>query len=148
MQAALHARTDPATVIVGRTSAISITGLDDAVRRAAAYAKAGVDAMFLTGVSDPDEVAAVRAATGLPIILGGTAGELGDRAAMAALGVRVALQGHHPFMAAVRATYETLKALREGVAPGALGNQPSAELMRTLTRQAEYDAAAKAFLGG
>jgi carboxyvinyl-carboxyphosphonate phosphorylmutase len=135
-------------VIVGRTSAISITGLDDAVRRARAYAAAGVDAMFLTGVSAAEQVRAVRAATDLPIILGATAGDIGDRAALAALGVRVALQGHQPFMAAIRAVHETLKALREGVAPEALGNQPSAELVRRVTRQGEYDAATLEFLGG
>jgi len=148
MRAALRARTDPATVIVGRTSAISITGLDDAVRRARAYAAAGVDAMFLTGVSAAEQVTAVRAATDLPIILGGTAGDIGDSEAMAALGVRVALQGHQPFMAAIRAVHETLKALREGVSPGDLDNQPSGELVRRVTRQGEYEAATRAFLGG
>jgi carboxyvinyl-carboxyphosphonate phosphorylmutase len=148
MRAALRARTDPATVIVGRTSAISITGIDDAVSRARAYAEAGVDAIFVTGASKPEQVRALREASKLPIILGGTAGDLGDRAAMAALGVRVALQGHQPFMAAVRAVHETLKALREGVAPGALVNQPAPSLMRAVTRQADYDAAAKDFLGG
>jgi len=36
---------------------------------------------------------------------------------MAANGVRIALQGHQPFMAAIRAAHETLKALRDGIAP-------------------------------
>src|SRR6202045_942747 len=44
MRAALAAREDPSFVIVGRTSAAAITGTDDAVARAKAYADAGVDA--------------------------------------------------------------------------------------------------------
>jgi carboxyvinyl-carboxyphosphonate phosphorylmutase len=148
MRAALAARTDPALVIVGRTSAAAITGIDDAVRRATAYAEAGVDAIFLAGVSSAAQVTAVRAATGLPLILGGVTGDLGDRTAMAAMGVRVALQGHQPFAAAVRAVHDTLKALRDGTAPGALGNQPSPDLMRRVTRQNDYDAATRDYLGG
>ena len=65
---------------------------------------------------------------------------------MAAAGVRVALQGLQPFMAAVQAVHETLKALRDGVAPKALTNQPSAALMKTLTKEADYAAAARDFL--
>ena len=147
MRAALAARRDPALVIVGRTSAVSVTGIADAVNRACAYGEAGVDAIFLAGVSTPEQVRAVREAVRLPIILGGVAGDLGDRAAMAATGVRVALQGHQPFAAAVRAVQETLQALRDGTLPDALTNQPSAALMRTVTRQADYDAAARDFLG-
>jgi carboxyvinyl-carboxyphosphonate phosphorylmutase len=147
MRAALAARTDPSLVIVGRTSAMTISDTDDAVARAALYAAAGVDALFFTGVSSADQLAAVRAKTTLPIILGGTDGDLGGREAMTAMGVRVALQGHQPIMAAIRAVHETLSALRAGVAPKALGNQPSAELLRRVTRAADYEAATKAFLG-
>ena len=70
----------------------------------------------------------------------------GRREAMAAAGVRVALQGHQPFMAAVQAVHDTLQALRAGVAPKALHNQPSAALMKTLTKEADYAAAARDFL--
>src|SRR5690606_21324359 len=50
MRAALAGRRDPRLMIAGRTSAVSVTGLDDAVRRIAAYEAAGVDAIFLIGV--------------------------------------------------------------------------------------------------
>ena len=148
IRAALAARRDPATVIVARTSAVTATGLDDAIARARLYTEAGADALFFTGVATPDQLAALHAASPLPIILGGSDGDLGGKAGMAANGVRVALQGHQPFMAAVRAVHETLKALREGTAPKALTNQPSAELMKQVTRDAAYAKAAKDFLGG
>ncbi len=148
IRAALAARHDPALVIVARTSALAVTGLEDAVQRARVYARAGADALFLAGGVAPDQLRAIRAVAALPILLGGTDGKLGDRAAMAALGVRVALQGHAPFMAAVQAVQDTLKALRDGTPPSELKGVASAELMRRVTRDASYAKAARDYLGG
>jgi len=49
MKAALSARQDKNLVIAGRTIALAIANLDEAVRRAKAYEAAGVDAIFLAG---------------------------------------------------------------------------------------------------
>jgi carboxyvinyl-carboxyphosphonate phosphorylmutase len=147
MRAAVAARHDPATVIVARTSAVSVTGLDDAVARTRAYSASGADAVFFTGVTTAEQLAAIQAATHLPIILGNAAG-LGGREILAAHGVRIALQGHHPIMAAARAVHETLKALRDGVDPADLPNQPSAAFMKGVTREADYARATRDFLGG
>src|ERR1700729_3874466 len=46
MKAAVDARGDQALVIVGRTGAASVSGLDDAIARAKAYQATGVDALF------------------------------------------------------------------------------------------------------
>lgn len=147
IRAALAARQDPSTVIVARTSAIAISGLDDALHRARLYTEAGADALFFTGVTDTAQLAAIHAASPLPIVIGGSDGEFGGKAGMAAHGVRIALQGHQPFMAAVQATYDTLKSLRDGLPPKALANQPSAALMKQVTRDADYTAAMRAFMG-
>ena len=53
MKAAIAGRQDPRLVIVGRTSALGITGMDDTIARLKAYEAAGVDMLFLTGVQDP-----------------------------------------------------------------------------------------------
>src|SRR5881628_578471 len=50
MRAALDGRGDPSLVVIGRTGAVSITGLDDAITRAKAYEAVGVDALFFTGI--------------------------------------------------------------------------------------------------
>src|ERR1700675_907560 len=71
MKAALSGRSDPTLVIIGRTGAVSITSLDDAIARARAYEAAGVDALFLTGIKARNELDAISAATRLPIVLGG-----------------------------------------------------------------------------
>jgi len=49
MRAALAAREDKALTIIGRTSAAAITDWRDALARAKAYEKEGVDAMFFAG---------------------------------------------------------------------------------------------------
>ena len=146
MRAALAARQDPGLVIVGRTQAISVTGLDDTIARGKAYAAAGVDALFFVGLKKRAELDAIAAAVDRPIILGGGSAELDDRDYHAARGVRVALQGHQPFMAAVRAVHDTLKALRDGVKPKDLPGVASAELMKTVTRDAEHRRWMKEFL--
>jgi oxaloacetate decarboxylase len=146
MRAALAARQDSALTIVGRTSAMAIAGEAEAVARVKAYENAGVDAIFLTGVKDRAQLGAVNAATSLPIILGGAEGELTDRALLAQYRVRIALQGHQPFLAAIRAVHDTLKALRDGAKPGELP-VASAELVRRVTRGAEYARRASDYLG-
>ncbi len=148
MRAALSGRQDANLVVAGRTSALRMAGVDETVRRVSAYEQAGVDAIFLAGAQTLDELRAVREATGLPLLLGGTTPELSDRAVLAENGVRVALQGHLPFQAAVKAVYDTLHALREGADPGALAaSATSPELMARATRQADHDGWIEEFLG-
>ncbi len=138
MGAAIEGRSDPALVIAGRTGAISITGLDDAIARATAYEAAGVDAVFFTGVRERDQLDAIAEALGVPIFLGGASGEVLDLDYLSARGVRIALQGHQPFMAAVNAVHETLKALRAGTRPGDLPGVASGDLMKRVTRDGDY----------
>jgi oxaloacetate decarboxylase len=147
MKAALDGRGDPSLVIMGRTGAVSITSLDDAIARALAYEEAGVDALFFTGIKRASELEALSAATRLPIVLGGAPEELGDLAHLARLRVRIALQGHVPFAAATLAVYETLRTLREGVSPKQLKGLASSELTDRLTRAAATNARAHEFLG-
>ena len=140
MKAALQGRTDPALTIAGRTSALRVTGVEDTIRRAKAYEAAGVDAIFLAGANTRDEVAAVAAELSVPLLLGGTTGELQDKEWLGANGVKVALQGHLPFSAAVKAVYDTLKALRDGVPPADLRDSiASDDMMAQFTRRASYN---------
>jgi oxaloacetate decarboxylase len=147
MKAALDARGDPALVIMARTGAASISGLDDAIARAMAYEATGVDALFLTGVKTRAELEAIAAATKLPIVLGGAPEDMTDLDYLANRRVRIALQGHAPFAAATLAVYETLKALREGGSPKNLKGLASSELTGRLTRDAAMKARAGEFLG-
>ena len=148
MKAALAGRQDPALAIAGRTSAIIITGLDDAIARGQAYEAVGVDALFFVGIKTRAELDAISAATKLPLIMGGVSGDLADRDYLASRRVRIALQGHQPFAAGVKAVHDTLKALRDGTAPSKLQGVASAELMKKVTRDDDYTKWTKEFLGG
>ena len=148
MRAALSGRQDANLVVAGRTSALRLADVGETVRRVSAYERAGVDAIFLAGAQTLDELRAVREVTDLPLLLGGTAPELSDRAVLAENGVRVALQGHLPFQAAVKAVYDTLRALRDGADPGEVAARAtSPELMARATRQADHDGWIEEFLG-
>jgi oxaloacetate decarboxylase len=147
MKAALDGRSDPSLVIVGRTGAVSITNLDDAIVRARAYETVGVDALFFTGIKARAELEAIAAATTLPIVLGGAPEEMTALDYLAGQRVRIALQGHAPFAAATQAVYETLKALREGASPKTLKGIASSELTGRVMREAETKARAGEFLG-
>jgi len=138
MRAALQARRDPGLVIAGRTSAASITTVADAIQRAKAYEAAGVDAIFLVGVKTRSDLDAIASDIRLPLILGGPGKDLLDLAYLSKRGVRVCLQGHQPFMAAVRAAYDTLKALREGTPAERLEGIAGDELMKRLMRNDDY----------
>ena len=149
MKAALVGRQDSSLVVAGRTSAASINGLDDAIARGRAYQAAGVDAMFFTGVSTRDDVEAVSGALDIPIFFGGSGGGvLGERDYLARHNVRISLQGHHPFMAAVQATHATLQALRDGISPAEISGKASSEFMMGVTRGEESERWMSKFLGG
>ena len=54
--------------------------------------------------------------------------------------MRVALQGHLSFQASIKAVYDTMKALRDGVAPADLRDTlASADLIAQVTRKDDYD---------
>ncbi len=147
MRAALAGRQDPSLTVIGRTGAIAATGLDDTIARVTAYAATGVDAIFLVGVRAREQLEKISGALTIPIILGNAPAELQDMDYLASKGVRICLQGHLPIMAAVRAVHDTLKALRDGTAPGKIGGVASDELMKQVTRDASYKRWTKEFLG-
>ena len=138
MKAALDARQDAQLIVLGRTSAVGANGVEDGIRRASAYLDAGVDGIMFVGLKTRAELEQIAAAIDAPIMLGGSGAELKDPAYLAQHGVRVSLQGHQPFMAAVQAMHDCLQALRQGTPPAELQGVASNELMRKLSRDADY----------
>jgi len=115
-----------------------MTSIADTITRAKAYEAAGVDAIFLVGVKSRADLDAIATEVKLPLILGGAGKDIMDRDLLAQRGVRVCLQGHQPFAAAVRAIYDTLRALRDGAPPEKIETAASDELMKRLTRNDDY----------
>jgi 2-methylisocitrate lyase-like PEP mutase family enzyme len=90
LRAALDARRSPETLILARTDALAVEGLEAALERAERYLECGVDALFVEALRSPEhmDAACVRFAQRVPLLAnmveGGKtpvqdAGELGRR---------------------------------------------------------------------
>lgn len=69
IKAAVYARTDPNFLIIARTDAKSMHGLEDAAQRARAYAQAGADAVLVMGANTPDELRYVADVAQAPLVV-------------------------------------------------------------------------------
>ncbi len=68
IKAAVDARNDPSFVIMARTDAAAVEGLDAAIERACAYAEAGADMIFPEAMRTVDDYRRVKAAVHVPIL--------------------------------------------------------------------------------
>jgi len=121
LRAAIAARDEGVEVlIIGRTDARNAagaaSGLDEALWRAAAFADLGADILFVTGAHDEVELARIRAATRLPLMVQvDEPGRPPLRPARAhELGFAVALYGVTLVLAAAAAFRDALARMREG----------------------------------
>ncbi|MQA16574.1 MAG: carboxyvinyl-carboxyphosphonate phosphorylmutase [Pseudonocardiaceae bacterium] len=69
VRAAVTARTDPDFLIIARTDARAVEGLDAALSRARAYAEAGADALFVEAPTTEAEIETVATSlAGMPLV--------------------------------------------------------------------------------
>jgi 2-methylisocitrate lyase-like PEP mutase family enzyme len=97
IEAAVAARRDPDFVIIARTDAAEVHGLDEAIRRGKAFHKAGADVFFVemkAGPSVLEDFKRVTSEVGAPCLVnmgaGGRLDEL-DAAGLGRLGLRIAI---------------------------------------------------------
>ncbi len=70
LQAALAARSDPDFCIIARTDARGVHGFDDAIKRGQAFAKLGVDAIFVEAPQSEAELAEIpRRIPNIPLLV-------------------------------------------------------------------------------
>ncbi|NBU00717.1 MAG: oxaloacetate decarboxylase [Betaproteobacteria bacterium] len=105
LRAALYARSNAATVIVGRSSCLRIEGLDETIVRLQLFEQCGVDALMVIGLENEAQLAAIARATQLPLCCGPVPAALGSEQ-LAAHRVRWRITGHHAYAIAMRALYE------------------------------------------
>ncbi|MCP2252994.1 carboxyvinyl-carboxyphosphonate phosphorylmutase [Prauserella aidingensis] len=131
IRAAVEARRDPDFVLIARTDAAAVHGLDDAVARARAYAEAGADVLFVEAPTSEEGIETVaRELRGVaPLVFnwaeGGRTpplsldriGELGFSLVIFPIGTLLAAT------AGMRSLLATLKA--EGTPTSSLGELPS-----------------------
>jgi methylisocitrate lyase len=68
VRAAVASKRDPSFIIVARTDARGVEGLDAAIERAKAYEGAGADAIFPEGLGSEAEFEAFRAGVSVPLL--------------------------------------------------------------------------------
>lgn len=68
IRAAVSAKRDPSFIIIARTDARGVEGMDGATDRAKAYVQAGADAIFPEGLQSEAEFEAFRQAVGVPLL--------------------------------------------------------------------------------
>jgi len=135
IRAAVAARTDPDFVIVARTDARGVQGLEESIRRARLYLQAGADAIFPEALETEAEFSEFAQAVSAPLVANMT--EFGrspnlDFQVLAGMGYRMVLYPLSAFRAALLAARDTLTSIKE------LGHQHDV-LPKMLTRADLYD---------
>lgn len=140
--AAAGARRDGSFVIMARTDARAVEGLEAAISRARQYVAAGADMVFPEGLQTAEEFA--RFAEAIPVPLLANMTEFGKTpyltvAEFAALGYRLVLFPMTAFRVAMRAVEEAFAQLAaEGTQQGFLPRMQTRAELYQLVRYAEY----------
>lgn len=74
IEAALHARKDPDTLIIARTDARSAVGLDEALARARVFIEAGADVIFVEALASLEEIETIGREIKAPLVFNMTEG--------------------------------------------------------------------------
>ena len=134
IRAALEARFDPQLAIIARTNA-AVLDVDEVVSRTLAYESAGADGICMVGIRDFDHLEQIAAHLSVPLMLVSYGNpELRDDARLAQLGVRIVVDGHAAYFAAIKATYDCLREQR-GIAASDLN---ATELTHKYTQPEDY----------
>jgi methylisocitrate lyase len=124
LRAATGARADDGFVVVARTDARAVEGLERAVERAVAYANAGADVIFAEAPESADELRAFTAAVDVPVLANITEFGLTPLLSLDELrdaGVAIALYPLSAARAAARAAETVFAAIRaDGTQAGVL----------------------------
>ncbi|MFE5676938.1 methylisocitrate lyase [Streptomyces erythrochromogenes] len=132
LRAAVDARRDADFLLMARTDARAVEGLDAAIGRAKAYVDAGADAIFPEALADEAEFEAFRNAVDVPLLANMTEfgkGPLLDTRTLEDLGYNIALYPVTLFRLAMGAVEDGLRTLAaEGT------QEPLLERMQTRSR--------------
>ncbi len=74
IESAVYARKDPDFIINARTDAIAVMGIEDAIRRANAYSKAGADLIFVEAIENVNDMKRVVTEIDAPVSINMGAG--------------------------------------------------------------------------
>jgi len=144
IHAAVDSRHDDDLMIIARTDARAVEGLDAAIARAHAYIDAGADMTFVEAPQDFDELARIGAELSVPqvanIVFGGRTPDPG-REVLAENGFGLVLYANAALQAALRASREVLSALKAEGSLDSVGDKlASFEERQSSVAKAKWDA--------
>ncbi len=116
IKAAVDAKTDPDFVVMARTDALAVEGMEPMLERIQAYAEAGADMIFAEAMTEIDHYRGVTRAVDVPVLANLT--EFGltplyTTEELASVGIRMALYPLSAFRAMNAAALAVFKSIRE-----------------------------------
>ena len=115
IRVAIDSRSSPDFLVIARTDARSALGLDEALRRAEAYARAGADVLFVESPESVDEMRRIGSSFDLPLVANmvekGRTPVL-TRAELESIGYKIAIFPVSALLASVRAMNGVYQALK------------------------------------
>jgi 2-methylisocitrate lyase-like PEP mutase family enzyme len=115
LKAVLDARAEASTVVIARTDALAVEGLESAVERANLYAELGADLIFVEAPPTREVLAELPRRVAAPLVANmveGGATPLSDVDELSVMGYRVALFANTALRSAAFAARSALEALR------------------------------------
>ena len=142
IKGALEARIDEALSIFARTNATELS-TEEVISRTKAYEAAGADGICMVGIRDFAHLEEITQHLSVPVMLV-TYGnpQLRDNARLAKAGVRVVVNGHAAYFAAIKATYDCLREQRDITA----SDLSASELSTKYSTLQEYRVWAREFM--
>jgi 2-methylisocitrate lyase-like PEP mutase family enzyme len=126
LRAAREALTDPDLLLIARTDALAVEGLDAAVERAHAYQAAGADVIFVEAPTSDAQIEAIARRVGAPKLINmfqGGKTPLVPLARLSELGYRIVIIPSDLQRAAIRAMEDTLAAIARDGNSAAVGDR-------------------------
>lgn len=143
IKAAVNAKTDPSFVVMARTDAIAVEGLEAALERAVSYEEAGADMIFVEAAVELDHYRRFTNEVSVPVLANVT--EFGRTPLftveeLADTGVSLALYPLSAFRAMSAAALHAYQVLREeGTQKNLLGTMQTREDLYDVLGYAEYE---------
>ena len=144
IKAAVDAKTDPAFVVMARTDALAVEGLDAMLERAARFEEAGADAIFAEAMTALDMYAQVVDAVQVPVLANLT--EFGQTplyslAELRRVGVSIALYPLSAFRAMNLAALGVYREIRgKGTQAGVVGEMQTRDELYEFLGYRDYEA--------
>ena len=142
LRAARDAAQDPDLVLIARTDAIAVEGLDAALARAEAYAAAGADVLFVEAPASEAQIETIARSVAGPKLINmfeGGKTPLVPLARLQALGYRIVIVPSDLQRAAIRAMEEVLAVMRrDGNSRAVADRMASFAERETVVRTREY----------